>query len=199
MFPIGDKNIDIIILNKISDEDLKKICILNKYLANLCQKDEFWNSRFHDRFKPYLPFLKNIDYLKYKEGKTWKEYYNELYSLHGEKYPHFLLALAMEKKREDILILLSEIRKIENVDEILEYYPNGEIKKRYYIRGDDMIIKEGKYEEFYPNGNIRFLNYWKSGHPFGKSKVFLENGDVMIETRNVWPPNPTKILDFDEY
>ena len=42
----NDKNIDMLILNKLNDENLSKVCLINKYVYSLCQNENFWMNRF---------------------------------------------------------------------------------------------------------------------------------------------------------
>lgn len=46
----GNKNTDIIALNKLSDEDLRAACQVNSYTRNICNDDLFWASRLQSRY-----------------------------------------------------------------------------------------------------------------------------------------------------
>jgi len=187
----GNKDVDIKILNDLDDYDLSNICVVNKYISEICSTDNFWKTRFQ---KIYSPYLKNIDILKYKGQATWKEYYLWLSKAINDSYPYFMSAFAVENGRDDILILLEKIKNINNVKSIILE------NKQYYTRNGSIDgIKEGKYVEWYPNGNILFLKEYKNGLPHGKSSVFLENGDLLMEVKEKWSGNPVKLADFDGY
>ena len=190
----GNKIADFEILNKISDEEIENICSVNQYLKKLCDNDDFWNFRFH---KFFYPFLLDIDVLKYKGDASWKEYYNWIRSSIINPYPYFISANALEYNREDILILLEKIRKIENVKEVLIY--NKEETGKYYTRnGLKDGIKEGLYVTYYPNGNIKNKKEYKTGLPHGTWSTWFENGDLFMESKQKWIGIPLKVLDFDE-
>lgn len=50
----GNKNTDIIALNKLSDEDLRAVCQINSYTRNICNDDLFWASRLQSRYPRIL-------------------------------------------------------------------------------------------------------------------------------------------------
>lgn len=159
----GNKDVDIEILNKIKDEDLADICNTNKYLHDLCQSEDFWNARFR---KIFLPYLLDLDILKYKGDASWKEYYNWLSSSLTDSYPYFISANASELDREDVLILLEKVRHIKNVSSV--YIHNQYETGKYYTRdGKINGIKEGLYMTYYPNGNKKSKKEYKNGLPLG--------------------------------
>ena len=67
----GVKDLDIIILNKLEDQDLVSVCKTNKQANKLCDDQNFWLNRIMIKF-PYL----GLDILKkYKRGRSWSQYY----------------------------------------------------------------------------------------------------------------------------
>ncbi len=44
------KDIDLLILAELDDNDLFNICLVNKYANKLCQNEEFWKERFMKKF-----------------------------------------------------------------------------------------------------------------------------------------------------
>lgn len=64
----GIKDVDTIILSKLSDKDLRNLCMVNKYSQSLCDNDLFWKRRFVNKYGERA--------VKYKPAnKTWKEHY----------------------------------------------------------------------------------------------------------------------------
>ncbi|GAG06106.1 unnamed protein product, partial [marine sediment metagenome] len=70
----GNKNADRLILHRVSDQDLRNFCTINKYVYGLCQEDSFWGNRITTKFGKYLGSLEEIRE-KYLGDTTWKEYY----------------------------------------------------------------------------------------------------------------------------
>src|SRR5665648_219289 len=69
----GNKNTDYLVLERLEDKELVKICQTNQYLRNLCRDEGFWLRRIQEKF-PYL----SLDILnRYKGDKTWSQYYIE--------------------------------------------------------------------------------------------------------------------------
>lgn len=69
----GNKNIDLIILNKLHDKDLTNIYLVNKNLYNLSNDQSFWLNRIMIKF-PYL----DLDLLRRCKGdKNWCQYYTK--------------------------------------------------------------------------------------------------------------------------
>lgn len=59
---------------------------------------------------------------------------------------------------------------------IIEYYPSGAIKSKYWCDKDS--IKDGKFWEYYENGIIeKDLNY-SMGYRFGEQRYFYEDGAI---------------------
>ena len=69
----GVRDLDFKILNKLDDNDLVNVCKTNKQANNLCDDQGFWLQRIMIKF-PYL----GIDVLKkYKQNRSWSQYYIE--------------------------------------------------------------------------------------------------------------------------
>lgn len=69
----GNKNVDIEIINQLSDEDLTKVCQVNSYIRNLCNDNTLWRRRISLIYK--FPYVKILEMYKYLEFENWKEYY----------------------------------------------------------------------------------------------------------------------------
>lgn len=64
----GNKQADLLVLNKLDDRDLLVFCISNKYISKLCEDENFWHTRFIERF--------GIEASKYKpKNRSWKNHY----------------------------------------------------------------------------------------------------------------------------
>ncbi|GAG92810.1 unnamed protein product, partial [marine sediment metagenome] len=70
----GDKDTDLIILNKLSDNDLVNVCSVNKYVNKLCQNESFWLNRTVKKFGKYLGKALTIK-KNSPPGIKWKDYY----------------------------------------------------------------------------------------------------------------------------
>lgn len=67
----GNRNVDMMILNKLDDKDLVNACQLNRAADNICNDENFWFNRVLTKF-PGIP----LDVLEhYKANRTWSEYY----------------------------------------------------------------------------------------------------------------------------
>jgi hypothetical protein len=47
----GDKNLDIDIINRLSDTELGTVCKVNKYVRSLCNDNILWRKRIALRYK----------------------------------------------------------------------------------------------------------------------------------------------------
>ena len=69
----GNKDTDFMILEKLTDNELIKVCAVNKYVRSLCSEDNFWMRRFHSANKyNYTDALEMKNYLEFGD---WKEFY----------------------------------------------------------------------------------------------------------------------------
>ena len=74
----GDKNIDIVILNKLSDQDLRQACQIDTLTRSICNNDLFWAHRLQTRYP----------HIKSQEEYTWRDLY--FYTQIHQKYGTFL-------------------------------------------------------------------------------------------------------------
>lgn len=105
-----NKQVDTIILNYLEDDELNNVCFINKYIYYICQTEDFWNYRFQ---KKYLKYLSNINILKYKKEKNWKDYYIRLSSFIYDDFPYFIFLVAKQFRRKDVIVLLKKLRNVE--------------------------------------------------------------------------------------
>ena len=68
-------------------------------------------------------------------------------------------------------------------DDIIEYYSNNQIKLKYSLRNN---VKEGKYEEFYDNGNLKMLCNYDKGKIKDSSVYFYKNNNGAIKSIKYW-------------
>ena len=72
-FLTGIKDADILILNKLNDEDLFNVCLTNQYTAKLCRDESFWRNRYIQKF--------GEDKIKYKpQDRSWRNQYLKVIS-----------------------------------------------------------------------------------------------------------------------
>lgn len=79
----GNKDVDMLIIDKVDDESLFSLCKTNKYLANICKDDNFWQKRYKKNFTEY--------HIKFKPNKmTWKRYYMETFNNKNNIYNTYM-------------------------------------------------------------------------------------------------------------
>lgn len=61
----------------------------------------------------------------------------------------------------------------------LEYYQNGNLKKRTTWRNG---VREGRYESYYPNGKLNYLGYMSNNYVHGKVRHYAVNGNLKTES-----------------
>ena len=68
----GNKDVDRKILNELNDEDLVRVCQVNKKSNEFCNNDQvFWMNRVFDRYG----YVGNDVLKRYKKDRSWSEYY----------------------------------------------------------------------------------------------------------------------------
>src|SRR5665648_856485 len=96
----GNKNIDTKILNQLEDRDLVNVCQTNKLADQLCKDQTFWLNRI--LLKSNIP----IEILnKYKDGRTWSEYYIEDLSKITPVNANHTLLIESQYGRLDLVIM----------------------------------------------------------------------------------------------
>ena len=68
----GIKDVDLLILKELDDEDLFSLCQVDKYINNLCNNESFWLNKLLKKYP---------DYKLLKMEATNKDIYKELYQL----------------------------------------------------------------------------------------------------------------------
>lgn len=100
-FLTGDKNLDMMILMQLNDNELGKVCQVNKYVNSLCENDIFWMNRFLKRY--------SIDTT---EASSFRSYLNMNWK---ELYRYF-----KQFKLKHIPIILRFLRDPTYVDRLIE-------------------------------------------------------------------------------
>jgi len=93
---IGDKNLNFLILNELSDYELGKVCQVNKYTKKLCDDETFWMNRIEKIFK--LDSETKLKAKEFFEFDTWKELYIYLTEIFNFNIP-FLHEFADDLKK----------------------------------------------------------------------------------------------------
>ena len=84
----GIKPVDAKIIDLLSDYELGKVCLANKYVNGICKDDNFWMNRTS---RVFGPILGSIEELKtYKEDRNWKDFYQYLAILTNHKMETWL-------------------------------------------------------------------------------------------------------------
>ena len=147
----GNKQTDFLILMKLTDNELGKVCQVNKYINSLCNDDAFWMRRVH--------FINKYDYndalkmKQYLEFDTWKEYY--LWLDKFKKSYNYEKNEEIEKNPEEYLnLLLLSLKRKHIIDDIMNNYK--EIKYPIWINKDGFlkIIKRNFFININPEINI---------------------------------------------
>ena len=134
------KDVNMEILNKLDDKDLLSFCSTDKYAKSICNDQIFWQRRVISKYGKYL----DIDTMrKYKEDRSWSEYYIELTKKLNSQHLGYEMSKAMEFGREDLIILLREIKEVRNIEHIIRH---GIVFRDYYIEHekDGKNIRQGK-------------------------------------------------------
>jgi len=72
-----NKDVLLIVLSKINNQDLLNICQVNKYFSNLCNNENLWRNKLWKEYRKIYP----------EENQTWKNMYLKLvYYMNKNKY-----------------------------------------------------------------------------------------------------------------
>ena len=94
----GNKDIDFVILNQLSDYELTQVCQVNKYVNALCQDKFLWINRLMQVLKIDIETIRTAkDYFEfesYKELYTYlRKEYNEFFLERKKSFPDYLKRL----------------------------------------------------------------------------------------------------------
>ena len=140
----GNKDVDKIILQKLSDKDMSNLCKTNTYMKKLCKNldDSFWLERLVDRYGK----IKN----KKSENMSWKNFYNlfsqeSRYNLYAnlDKKSKYKFYIKPKKINNNDKLLLEHLKKPKRSD--LFYHILIE-KKLFKIRSQLFSTLNDAYE-----------------------------------------------------
>ncbi len=131
----GDKNTDMIILMKLNDYELSRVCSVNKYINSICENKNFWNTRIRSFFNVNENELEELRRYLHMDGK---ELYVYLVSKTiGFNYVDLLIIflLKYQSSINEIIekALVEKLPKYINKEELI-YYLRGEIPKQILER-----------------------------------------------------------------
>ncbi len=110
----GVKDTDRIILNKLNDKDLLSICSTNKSWRNFCNTDQtFWMNRVYNKF----PYLSSDIINKYRNDKTWSEYYIDLRRINKNNKQQRLYDASDNGRLDLVMVALNQGANIHAQDE----------------------------------------------------------------------------------
>ncbi len=85
----GIKDVDLIILSKLSDKDLLSFCNVDKYANEICKNEMFWKNRILEKFG-------NI---KKDDKRTWRDLYLKIvYYINKYESVYEILSVLSEKQ-----------------------------------------------------------------------------------------------------
>jgi hypothetical protein len=142
IFCKGLKQTDYEIFKYVDDKDIGNLCLLNSYSNQIINENNFWLQRF---FYKYGKYVEDID-IKYFQSKkkNWREYYIEIYKYIKNPFPFYSSAMALSLERDDVLSILENILKIQNViNVVVKHREENELEYYYTRNGNPNGIKEG--------------------------------------------------------
>ena len=123
----GNKDVDFIILNKLNDIDLSKVCQVNKYANSLCDDDTFWRNRIKDRYKFIL--LNDLNNIKqYLYFNSFKEIY--IWSIDQVGWGNLLEHLKYHKFFDKLFEFISTLKFPNWINK--EEFPKYLLRKLYF-------------------------------------------------------------------
>jgi len=182
IFSNGIKQTDYEIFNYLDDKDIKNICLLNKYANQIVNENDFWIQRF---FHKYGKYVKNINIKNYQFGKkNWKEYYIDVYKYITNPFPYYSSAMALFSERYDVLSIIENVLKINNVKKVIVKHPEENKFEYYYTRDGEIDgVKEG-YHYTFNLDEIKYLNFdhLSISRKGNKTEKLYKNGIILSST-----------------
>ncbi len=139
----GVKDTDRIILNKLNDKDLLSICSTNKSWRNFCNTDQtFWMNRIYNKF----PYLSSDIINKYRNDKTWSEYYIDLRRINKNHKQQRLYDASKNGRLDLVMIALNEGANIHADDDwalgLAAYYDQLDVVKYLVEKGANIHAQD---------------------------------------------------------
>lgn len=165
----GDKNLDMMILMQLNDDELGKVCSVNKYVNVLCSNDIFWMNRFLKRYS-----IDNNEASSFRSylNMNWKELYRYFKQFKLKNIPIILRFLRdptyIDRLIQDLIkpdlaiwinkdLLIQELRK--HLIIILADKGNMGSLKNWLLDISD---------PFRPNALSIMYSQWEDSRPFRK-------------------------------
>jgi hypothetical protein len=124
---IGCKDIDLRILQNLTDRDLLSIMLVNKHAYQLLTTPTVWMTRTFDLFQNTKPSQFIVSFQQ-QYSKTWKEYYVSLIRTLKHLFPTFQAAIATDQNRDDIVHLLQFHKNAQPIVKTVPQRENGDIQ-----------------------------------------------------------------------
>lgn len=177
----GVKDIDLKILQSLSDIDLCNICSTNKRLYKVCNEESFWINRLLLKMSSPDNNIETINELrdvKNKENKDKQISHKELYICLFSKNKKEALFKSVQL---DNTILFRKVRSLD--------------KNNIYSYNSDMIEEAARYNSF----NI--LTYLLINHTgyYSYDKVLVNHALIFANVKVFEWLNSMGLVDYDEY
>ena len=154
------KDLDHELMMKMEDESLLNFCkINNKYVQKLCDDENFWRNKTHNKFGLTIEKLSN---------RTWKDFYLKII-YYMNKYSIFQAAAKLKKdiKNYDIYYYFSKlvtdrIREVILTELRMDYDQNNVSKKEEVILFNERNINRAVdriYREYLAKGKLSKLEH----------------------------------------
>lgn len=177
----GVKDVDLKILQELTDKELSIVCSVNKKVAELCNDENFWMNRL--RLK--IPFpdnnMENINDLRESNNKNIKQLsYKELYKyLFGKN----------SKNNKDALFKSIQLDNVNLFKKLKSLYEGKEIIRNYHI-----MKEAGKYSSY---NIITYLLLSETTHGGKKNlasmALYFENDKVFKWLKSM------DVVDYNNY
>lgn len=102
----GNRDTDALVLSYLDKNSLEAACIVNTYLAKICEDGIPWRHKISREF----PMLNNEELLKYKRDRSWKKYHSYLVAVKNDDPNRYLPIAADAGQIDSVKILLNDPR-----------------------------------------------------------------------------------------
>ena len=164
----GIKDVDFMILNELSDRDLKAVCQVNKYVNKLCNDENFWMKRLLSIFPISLEkAIQMRNKLEFdKEVQPWKNFYEWLMEEYSDSYETMLELYGEDV--ESLELELEEYTKVKDIYIDLQQFKDlllaTEIDYNFDVLYNSTDIKLPKFvnrEIFFKEFKRQFYRIWE--------------------------------------
>ena len=149
----GNKNVDMLILMNLNDNELSKVCSVNKYINIICEDKHFWNTRIRMLLNVNENELHDLRRYLNLDGKELYVYFVSRERT-GWKYTKLLIQFLL-KYRDFIDEIIQSV-----ISKNLPKYINKE-EFIYYLRGTipKQILEYRIINVYYPYPDTNFFGY----------------------------------------